>query len=503
MTGTALLATFLVLASIAFWLYRSPFSRHPTPPGPKPKFWLGNVHQLSPSQPWLTFAKWSETYGPVVFLRILRKKTVVLNSLQAAFDLLDARSSVYSERPWSWSHSELAGRSLSVFWISSQHPRFRKYRTLLQSGLNPRAVQAYRHIQEEEARVLLQGLAKTPGDFTAHVRRNAGAVILKVAYGWTVSKDDDYFVNLIEDTFKLNTTFHRPGRFLMDSIPVLRFVPSWFPFATFHQEIANYRESTQKIERIPFLWTKEQVESGNYVESFVSQLLRPDDGTVPSAEEEAIIMACGSALYAGGADTVVAAFTTFFLAMTLNPECQKRAQAEIDRVTGGRRLPTFDDQADLPYVSALVKEVLRWSPPVPLGLPHTSTQEDEYNGFWTPKGTTVMANIWFFSRDNTVYPEPEVFRPERFLPSKGSEPQLEPRKFVFGFGRRICPGLHFAEVSLWLVMSNVLAVFNISKAIDAQGQEIEPIVEWTTSITSHPKAFPCRIVCRAPDLLAE
>ncbi|KAH9943928.1 cytochrome P450 [Amylocystis lapponica] len=474
---TALLTTFLVLASIAFWLYISPFSRRPTPPGPTPKFWLGNAHQLSPS-----------------------KKTVVLNSLQAAFDLLDVRSSVYSDRPWSWSHNELAGRSLSVFWISSQHPRFRGYRTLLQSGLNP------------QARVLLQGLAKTPGDFIALVRRNAGAVILKVAYGWTVSNDDDYFVNLMQNNFKLNSSFQRPGRFLVDRLPICAYTvqnndcairSQLVPVRNVPRDIAEYRESMREIDHIPFSWTKEQVESGNYVESFISRLLRPDDGTVPSAEEEAIIMACGSALYAGGADTVVAASTTFFLAMTLNPECQKRAQAEIDRVIGGRRLPTFEDQADLPYVSALIKEVLRWSPPVPLGLPHASTQEDEYNGFWTPKGANVVANIWTFSRDSTVYPEPEVFRPERFLPSKGSEPQLEPRKFVFGFGRRICPGLHFAEVSLWRVMSNVLAVFNISKAIDAQGQDIEPIVELTTSVTSHPKPFPCHIVCRAPDLLAE
>ena len=60
--------------------------------------------------------------------------------------------------------------------------------------------------------------------------------------------------------------------------------------------------------------------------------------------------------------------TTFFLLMSLNPQAQRRAQAEIERVVGTDRLPTVDDQKDLPYTMALIKEVLRWSPVVPLGI---------------------------------------------------------------------------------------------------------------------------------------
>ena len=91
--------------------------------------------------------------------------------------------------------------------------------------------------------------------------------------------------------------------------------------------------------------------------------------------------------------------TAFILAMTLNPSIQARAQAELDAILGpsGQQwtcLPTFADRTRLPYVDALVLEVLRWNPAVPLGLAHRLTRDDVYRGFFIPKGTVVWANIW-------------------------------------------------------------------------------------------------------------
>jgi cytochrome P450 len=72
-------------------------------------------------------------------------------------------------------------------------------------------------------------------------------------------------------------------------------------------------------------------------------------------------------MYIGGADTTVSALGTFVLAMLANPTAQQKAQAEIDELTGGRYLPTFEDEVSLPYVSALVKEVMRWENVAPIG----------------------------------------------------------------------------------------------------------------------------------------
>ena len=111
----------------------------------------------------------------------------------------------------------------------------------------------------------------------------------------------------------------------------------------------------------------ERISSGDYMDSFTSRNMRPQDAPPPDAEMEDIIKWCSSALYAGGADTTVAATTTFVLCMVLNQDAQQKAQAEIQNVVGHERLPTLDDRKDLPYVNALIKEVLRWAPPAPIG----------------------------------------------------------------------------------------------------------------------------------------
>lgn len=85
----------------------------------------------------------------------------------------------------------------------------------------------------------------------------------------------------------------------------------------------------------------------------------------------------------------------FFLAMTLYPEVQIKAQEEIDRVVGSGRLPTLDDQDNLPYVSAVVKEAWRWHIVVPMGVAHAASEDYYVRGHFIPKGAMVMANVGY------------------------------------------------------------------------------------------------------------
>lgn len=80
--------------------------------------------------------------------------------------------------------------------------------------------------------------------------------------------------------------------------------------------------------------------------------------------------------------------------MALHPHVQKKAQAELDAVVGAGRLPTHADRECLPYMNAVVKEVLRWHPVGPLGVAHASTADDVYNGYLIPDKSIVMVNVW-------------------------------------------------------------------------------------------------------------
>jgi cytochrome P450 len=151
--------------------------------------------------------------------------------------------------------------------------------------------------------------------------------------------------------------------------------------------------------------------------------------------------------------------TSAFLGLLKNPSVIARAQAELDSVVSGLRLPSFEDRPRMPYVEAIVLESLRWVPALPLGLPHMTSADDEYRGYLIPKGTTVMCNAWCVLVDPTDncrliillaravlhnpnnYPEPEVFNPERFLKEVNGKWELDPTVLdphvvAFGAGRR-------------------------------------------------------------------
>ncbi|KAL1944827.1 hypothetical protein VTO73DRAFT_2447 [Trametes versicolor] len=170
-----------------------------------------------------------------------------------------------------------------------------------------------------------------------------------------------------------------------------------------------------------------------------------------------------------------------------------RSLEEIDAVTGGSRLPTHDDRSALPYVNAVMSECMRWTCPVPFRLPHQSTEDDVYEGVFIPKGTLVFANIWKMTRDPTLFPKPEAFIPERYLEDvdEGTARLRDPRNYIFGFGRRRCPGTHLVESYLWLAIACMLATFDFAKATDADDNVMEPQPEYLDALFRIPTPLPC------------
>ncbi|KAL0957850.1 hypothetical protein HGRIS_000034 [Hohenbuehelia grisea] len=341
---------------------------------------------------------------------------------------------------------DLCGRGDSVFNISSTNDRHAKYRRLLQNGLNARATVGYWPLLEEEVGKLLDGLSASPEKYEKHVRRNASAVIMKMAYGYTVEQEDDFFTNVAAEAAQISGWAMTPGRWTVDYYPILRYIPSWFPGAHFKRQAKIWRRRLQDLSDVPHDWVKRQIENGHYSESFTSQLLRPDHSGMVDGEQEDIIKWSAGGLYAGATDTTISAILSFISLMALHPEVQRHAQAEIDLTLGKREsddwTPKALDLNKLIYLQAVMKEVLRFAPIANLALPHMVVQEDEYAGYRIPKGATVMANVWAVMHDPATYPNPDLFDPSRHLMSDsktGLASQPDPRAFAFGFGRRSCP----------------------------------------------------------------
>ncbi|CAA7264563.1 unnamed protein product [Cyclocybe aegerita] len=187
---------------------------------------------------------------------------------------------------------------------------------------------------------------------------------------------------------------------------------------------------------------------------------------------------------------------SFFFAMVTHPHVQRKAQQELDATVGTGRLPDFSDRQSLPYLEAIYRELLRWRPPGPLGVPHCTSEDDIYNGYFIPKGTTVFSNIRAMTHDEGMYPEPSEFRPERHFTADGKL-NGDDRILAYGFGRRVCVGRHVASSTLWLMMASVLATFDIMKAKDDLGNEVEVNTEYTDGLISQKKPFKCLFVPRS------
>lgn len=502
-TTTALAAALAVVAvSVALVNRNRSKSSRPLPPGPpETNFILGNASIFPrPPSEWLKYEALSKAYGPVSHIRAFDKHVIILNTMQSALDLLEKRGANYSDRP----QLPMIGDLMGFNWVITAMPYgdyWRLHRRALHQHFNESALKSLRGKQERLAARFLKALLDTPEDWWSLTHWLAGANIISTVYGMEDTQlRHDPWIQLGEDTLQSLNVVTNAGFHLVDIFPSLKYIPSWFPGAGFKQRAKKIYELQIRARERPFEWVKEQIASGKAIPSITATMIDTEVDGVPLPEE--VTKNCTGVAYIAGADTTLSAIKSFFLAMVRNPELQKKAQAEVDSVIPADRLPCLADRDgnSLPYLEAVLREVYRRYPPIPLGIPHQGIHEDEYEGMRIPAGALFVANIWSILRDEAMFPEPDAFVPERFLTPDGklNKGMLDPRHAVFGFGRRICPGRYFADAELWLMAASVLSCFDILPALDANGIEIIPGEEVTQGTVVAPVEFHCRIVPRSP-----
>ncbi|KAJ7644909.1 cytochrome P450 [Roridomyces roridus] len=494
MPSNLLLGSSLFLGLSAAVLYFLPRDAHrsklPLPPGPQKLPFIGNLGDIHGKRIWEACVEWSRKYdSDIIHLDLAGTSFVVLSSLEATEDLLEKRSSIYSDRP-TFAMYDLMGWSF-ILTLIKYGDAWRTQRRLFNQQLNINASHSFQPQERFAAHSLLRRLLETPNDHMQHLRSMGAETIIPITYGLDIQPSDDPYVDLAERALHY-VNLGISGRFLVDFLPFLKHVPEWVPGAGFQKMARKGRKLAEAFRDVPFEETKRQMVSGVPRPSFTANCLR-DLEVGERYYDESTVKDVAAVMYAGGVDTTVAALTTFFLAMLASPESQKKAQAEIDAAIGHGCLPDFDDQEAMPYVSALVKEVMRWGPVAPFGAPHLVAVEDEYRGYRIPANSTVIGNVWAILHDEKTYPDPLTFKPERFLLDGKPNPLVKDPQAAFGFGRRICPGKHLASSTLWITIASVLAVFDLTKKVGEDGKVIEPSYEYDHGIVSAPVPFACDI----------
>ncbi|KAJ7680690.1 cytochrome P450 [Mycena polygramma] len=474
---------------IYFFLRRQ---KRPRPPGPPALPLIGNLLQVPKDHAWKTYAAWAEKYGDVVYLEALGQPIVILGSLTAAHDLLNQRSAIYSSRPRLVMAGELVGFDQAVS-IMPYTPRFLALRRLIHKEMSANVLRKYWPSHEEQSRILVENVLLDPDHFLDHIRHYSGSSILRTIYGYQTAPRDDEFLILAEKVMESFSLAVQPGAWAVDIFPWLRHLPSWLPGMGFKKKAAIWYQLDEDLVARPFQWNLDHQDSSQLIQpNFVSTIY--GQWNEPSEDDKHLLAWAAAGLFGGGADTTVSALSTFFLAMALHPEIQATAQVEIDKVLTDTRLPQLSDRPSLPYVECLMWEVLRWKPLVPLGLPHLLTKDDIYRDYHIPSGSIVMVNIWSILRDPVVFPNPEEFQPARFLNDTRA---LEVTRSIFGFGRRVCPGTHFADDSMFIAIATTLSQCRISDPLDVDGAQVSKGAEPQPGGIRHPKKFTCLITARA------
>ncbi|EMD37249.1 hypothetical protein CERSUDRAFT_113891 [Gelatoporia subvermispora B] len=470
------------------------------PPGPKGLPFFGNVFDIPVDNAHITFQQISRDYtSDVISLNLMGTPVVVLNSMSAVVDLIEKRSSMYSDRP----RLVMLGDLIKFDWSQPLMPYgddWRMGRKMFSHVFQPSAIHQWQHIERDEVRRLLVRLIQDPDDISAHLRFFTASVIFRIAYGVELPEKNDILIKIAERAAHVVTVAGAPGAYLVETFPILRHIPEWMPGGGFKTDAKRFRDWADALLHVPFDSIKEKLCSDELSQCAATKLFENFVHGASDKEYTEYITQCTLAtMYLGGADTTVSTLSSFVLAMALHPDVQAKARAELDTVVGADRLPDFYDKPSLPYITAIMKETLRWNPVIPIGVPRFLNEDDEYNGMYIPKGSRVLVNSWAILHDECMYPDPLAFNPDRFMLDGKLNPAIrDPASAgAFGFGRRICAGRFLAQEELWLTMAAILATFTIGDCTDMVGGQISPETAFMPGFLVHPKPFKCSMTPRS------
>ena len=326
------------------------------------------------------------------------------------------------------------------------------------TAVGTQAVRGYRKFQADESKLLTRDILQNPEGYVMSIERYSVSITSIVGWGRRIDRENDI---IAQESLKLmeGVDLIIPGLFIIEALPWLLKMPRWL-----YKLPSELLLGSAIGSRFFWMLSKEGADAPE--DNFAKRLILGQEKEGLTDKEVASL---AGNLLGGGVDTTTSTMLSCILAMCVFPEVQKKAQAELDAVVGSDRAPSWEDieEGRLPYLEAVVKETLRWRTVTILaGIPHANTVDFEYKGYHFPAGTNVTANMWAVHRNPRDFPEPDVFRPERFLNglerpypnARGSNP--------FGFGRRVCSGQPLAEQGLLYSLGRLLWAFDMQPGLD-------------------------------------
>ncbi|XP_042022680.1 trimethyltridecatetraene synthase-like isoform X1 [Salvia splendens] len=398
-------------------------------------------------------------------LKLGSTPVVVGSSVAAAKIFLKTMDLTFASRPKTSAGKYTTYYYSDITW-SPYGPYWRQARKMcLMELFSPRRLESYEYIRAEETDSLLKEIFGLSGrafllkDCLSTVGLNViSRMVLGRRYldgGENAVVSPEEFKKMLDELFLLNGVLN-----IGDLIPYINFLD-------LQGYVRRMKVLSKKFDR--FLEhvldeheARRRETGGAYASrDMVDVLLEvaEDPGLEVKIERDGI-KAFTQDLLAGGTESSTMTVEWAMSELMKAPGVIKKAREELDRVIGQNRWVKEDDMTSLPYVEAIIKETMRLHPVAPMLAPRIAREDCMVDGYDIKKGTHVFVNTWTIQRDPSIWENPNVFNPDRFIGKnidlKGQDFELLP----FGSGRRMCPGYALGMKVIQSSFANLLHGFN-------------------------------------------
>lgn len=441
----------------------------------------------------------ADKFGPVFALRLGVHRAVVISSCEAVKDCFTTNDRVLAKRPSSTAGIYLGYNNAGFGFAHG--PYWREIRKLvLVEVLSARRLDTLKLVREAELassfRELHELVAPGEGDeqvvvisdwFEQLTLNTITMMIGGKRYGGRDNESGLSFRNIVKQFMYVS------GQFVVsDSIP---FPP--LRWVDLQGHIKSMRRIAEELSSVTEGWIDEheerrRIDGIGIDKDFIDVMLTAIDDrfTRFGHTRNTIIKATILNIILAGSDTTSIHLTWLMSVLLNNTRVMRQARVEIDEKVGKERWVQESDIKNLVYLQAIVKETLRLFPPGPLAVPHEAMEDCLVSGYYVPKGTRILVNMWKLHRDPRVWQEPDEFLPERFL-TKHADVDFtgHHHEFIpFGSGRRSCPGITFAMQVTHLTLARLIQGYEFRTPSD------EP-VDMTEGLgITLPKATPLRVL---------
>ena len=464
---------------------RSSQNKEKTLPGPKPVPVFGNSFQVDIHRLHLSLYDFVKDYGKIFQINLMGQTLVILNDaslVRKAFGSMEY-GDVINDRPATFFGKYVLGNcgiALANWDIKMTikrklwHSAFRLYGN---------STEHYKDVTKGEMARLVEDIEKTKGndvDVYSLLNKSVANSMIRFMTGTPPEANDVdqiwQFTNVVDIVLNPGTTM-----IIYDVVPFVRHLPGYF--GRLFQSAVSARDYILercyfRFKRLPTTSSEGKLEPG-FINALIQLQTEHNRDKFENPLDDEQIKGIVLDIITGGVVSTTANLTNIVALLLVHKHIAKRVQEEIDTIIGTENLPSLSDKDRMPYTMATILEGLRYtSGGGPLGGPHVAKSDVTFEGFYIAKGAVFFANQWFIHHDPSVWSDPWVFNPERFLDEEGRLLQPDDDIYYnlmpFSAGRRKCMGEEMALSLMFLYVATIFQSYDVCVGSDGVFPDINP-----------------------------